>query len=287
MADFRRDQRVVTPASGDPLWLVSHFFPKWLHTVTIIISGLIGLAIVFWLKVDKRTALLIVSAAVFTAFVVISTLDNKLLQWDTHRNASFVELNANPTSTIPEDLPVPFGYKTAWIAVSSQDGLAVAQSLGLNQIEACSWAAGIQKAYDLRGVFITPPILGWTIAVGAVPDIEGELLLKNLESTSKDFHKAFYFGTHRVVEYQAWAIAEEGKLLRVFAWLGDRGEFPYDLGERTTEEIEMETGVKDFGCAPDEETVLELAARWVLDPRELEELHRDACGPGLFGTIEK
>jgi hypothetical protein len=184
------------------------------------------------------------------------------------------------------DLPRSFGYKTAWIAVPSQEGRTVAEWLGVESIEHCSWSSGIEKAYYLRGVFITPPILGWTMAVGALPEAGQDRFLPFMEWVSKKFHQAFYFGTHRIVEYQAWAIAEDGRIRRAFAWLGERGEFLLNIGDRTPEEVDLNTGLVDFECAPDEETVLELASRWVLDPRELEE-HTEARGPGWFGSLEK
>jgi hypothetical protein len=56
-----------------------------------------------------------------------------------------------------------------------------------------------------------------------------------------------------------------------------------NIGERTPEEVEIGTGLEDPDNAPDEETVLELASRWVMDPRELDQ-HTEARGPGLIGT---
>ena len=188
-----------------------------------------------------------------------------------------------PHSSNPDDLPISFGYKTAWIAVRSSDGRVLAESLGLKQIERCSWADGIDKAYKLRGVFVSPPIDEWTIAVGSLPEAGQDRFLPDLEEISRRFAHVFYFGTHRIVGYQAWAIAEKGHVRRAHAWLGERGEFLLNIGERTPEEVDLGTGLEDSENAPDEETVLELASRWVLDPRELDQ-HTEARGPGLIGT---
>jgi hypothetical protein len=104
-----------------------------------------------------------------------------------------------------------------------------------------------------------------------------------LENLSKQFAEAFYFGTHRIVGYHAWASAEKGKIRRAFGYLGERGEFLVNVGDRTPEEIEIGTGVADTDTAPDEESVLGLAASWVLDPREID-LYTEATGPGWLGT---
>src|SRR5581483_9955152 len=187
-----------------------------------------------------------------------------------------------PKMHSPDDLPISFGYKSAWIAVPSQDRRAFAESLNLKGIERCSWSDGLLKAYNLEGVFVTPPVLGWTMAVGAHPEAGQDSFLGLLELVSRRFRQAFYFGTHRIVEYQAWAIAKEGKIHRAFAWLGETGEFLLNISERTPEEIDLDTGLEDPESAPDEETVLDLASRWVLDPRTLEQ-HTEARGPGWFG----
>jgi hypothetical protein len=65
--------------------------------------------------------------------------------------------------------------------------------------------------------------------------------------------------------------------------VGEKGEFPINMGERTPEEIELGTGVKDLNSPPDEQTVLDLAGKWVLNPGEID-LHTEAMGPGSFGT---
>jgi hypothetical protein len=138
-------------------------------------------------------------------------------------------------------------------------------------------------AYCQEGIFISPPVDRWTVAVGRHPSADDTAFLPYLENLSKHFTEAFYFGTHRVTEYQAWARAEKGKIRRAFAYLGERGEFLVDIGARTPEETELGIGIKDQDNTPDEESLLGLAGKWVLDPREID-LHTVATGPGWFGT---
>jgi hypothetical protein len=193
--------------------------------------------------------------------------------------------NANPPrepNSDSDDVPVPFGYKISWIAVRSSNGETVAKSLGLKDLNICSWKQGIEQAYARKGTFITPVVEEWTIAIGMHPEAGQANFLAYLETLSKEFGEAFYFGTHRVVGYQAWGRAKEGKAVRAFGYLGERGEFLIDVGDRTPEEIELRIGIKDHDSAPDEETVLDLAGMWVLDPREID-LHTKATGPGLIG----
>lgn len=184
-------------------------------------------------------------------------------------------------SSILDDFPISFGYKSTWIAARTSDSQALADSLGLKECTKCSWADGIANAYSRLGVFVTPQVNEWTIAVGNLPEAGQERFLPYLMEISARFGQVFYFGTHRVVDYQAWAIAEQGQVRRAFGWLGESGEFLLNEGDRTPQEIELGTGVEDFENAPDEETVLTLASCWVLDPRQLS-LHTGSRGPGLF-----
>jgi hypothetical protein len=68
---------------------------------------------------------------------------------------------------------------------------------------------------------------------------------------------------------------------RAFAYLGERGEVLFDVGDRTMEEQALGVGAAfdedepwddddETSPWPDEETVLTLAGQWSLDPRTLE-----------------
>ena len=181
----------------------------------------------------------------------------------------------------PDDVPNQFGYKMCWIAVPSTDWQALVECLKLQQVERCSWTKGFQRAYEkYDGVFVTPPVGGWTLALGRLPEAAVELaeFIAFLEMLSDKFGKAYYFGTHRVAGYHVWAVAEQGAMKRVFGYGNDF----VDIGERTPEERELGIGVNDGEHWPDEEDVLNMAARWVLDPRDLD-LEVEACGPGWYG----
>jgi hypothetical protein len=167
--------------------------------------------------------------------------------------------------------------------VRSGEPGAVVRVLPLISPRPCSWAEGIRRAYDLQGVFATPALDGWTLAVGSLPEAGGIALEEILLNLSRAFGEACYFGTHRVVEYQAWARARAGTLERAFAYLGERGEFLVNLGARTADELELKSGIANLDDALDEEVVLSLATRWTLDPRQLED-RTDGRGPGCFAA---
>jgi len=62
---------------------------------------------------------------------------------------------------------VPFGPRTAWLALDTTDTEAVATALGLREVQAATWAEGIDAA-SRASVFVTPPLGDWTLAVGVV-----------------------------------------------------------------------------------------------------------------------
>ena len=188
----------------------------------------------------------------------------------------------DPSPSDGQDLPVSFGYKTTWIAVRSEDPGSVARALGLKNVKAASWANGVERADRQQGVFVSPPVDGWVLALGKLPDADGEAFETFLADLSARLGQVFFFATHRVVEYHAWAIADAGRITRAFSFIGDQGEFPVNTGEPLPEESELGIGEADLEAAPDEDHVLSIAAAWTIDPLNLEQ-HENAVGPGLFG----
>jgi hypothetical protein len=192
---------------------------------------------------------------------------------------------ANPAAgsdSDSEDVPIPFGYKASWIAIRGATPQAVAGHLNLKDLDSCSWKQGLQKALTYKGLFISPVVDEWVLIIGNPPDAGQASFRPFLKELSKAFGDVFYFGTHRVVGYNAWAIARGGEIVRAFAYLGERGEFLLNVGDRLPEEIELATGLEDEDGAPNEETVLDLAAQLVFDPREID-AYTEAVGPGHFG----
>ncbi|MFE9193521.1 hypothetical protein ACFYL6_28375 [Micromonospora sp. NPDC007208] len=181
------------------------------------------------------------------------------------------------------DAALGFGYKLDWLAIRARDATAVAAALNLSRPTPANWRDAVTAAYDDQGQWLlTPPLDRWTLAASRdVPAPEGDRFAPWLAALSQVLGEVQYFGTHRVVEYHGWGRARGGVVERAFAYLGERGEVLFDVGERTLEEQALGVGTvsdedepwdadDETSPWPDEETVLTLAGQWSIDPRTLE-----------------
>ena len=114
----------------------------------------------------------------------------------------------NPHIVTP---PQPFGYKTAWFAVRSDDMNAVAKAVELQQSQQVNWQYGIWHAYEYNDyqIFVTPPVQGWVLAVGMpiVWEIDSHAE-ERLARLSKQFGEAQLFGSVRTSDAYLWAKVE-------------------------------------------------------------------------------
>lgn len=203
----------------------------------------------------------------------------------------------SPKSSPPEkapdkfstpDKPRAFGYKCAWLAIHSEDTKAILEALNLKNPRAANWATGIEQAYGLERVFVTPPVQGWTLVVGlALPEAGGsghpDQCTPLLRRLSKQLGEVQYFATHRVVEYHAWAKAENGVIARAYAYVGEEGITLWNVGVLTPEEKAL--GFKfDETHFPNEEDVMKIAGKWSLNPLKLEEMNLQP-GVGVVGKL--
>ncbi|MCX5117876.1 hypothetical protein OG992_11845 [Micromonospora sp. NBC_00362] len=181
------------------------------------------------------------------------------------------------------DAALGFGYKIDWLATRDRDADAVAAALNLSRPTPATWRDAVTAAYDDQGQWLlTPPLDRWTLAASRdVPVPEDDRFTPWLAALSQLLGEVQYFGTHRVVEYHGWGRARGGVVERAFAYLGERGEVLFDVGERTLEEQALGVGAvsdedepwdddDETSPWPDEETVLTLAGQWSTDPRTLE-----------------
>ncbi len=198
------------------------------------------------------------------------------------------------------DKPIDFGYKTVWIAVKTGNKQRVAEILGLQNIQPSNWKSGIETAYD-DGVYITPQIGQWTLAVGVKLAHNNDLeninkLEKIINQLSTEFGEAQSFGTHRVTEYHHWMKSINGKISRVYSYIGERGENIKVFGELTkpemglnlfnslSEEAKSESywDREDLVYA-DEELVMKIAESWSVNPTRLTERKDVEDELGLVG----
>lgn len=155
---------------------------------------------------------------------------------------------------------VSFGYKHFWLAIKSNNMKKVASALGIKNPKETDWGMGIEKSYQ-NHVFVTPSIGQWILAVGY------EAEDAKMESLSKEFGEVQSFATHRGSDYHGWTKAVDGKIIRAFAVCGDVTE----MGEPTPVERKLiDFSDEDFATSIDEETVMQVAAGWSVNPMDLE-----------------
>lgn len=153
------------------------------------------------------------------------------------------------------DSPEGFGYKTSWFAVRTGEPKRVAQTLGLTDLVRANWASGIAAAYSSNKkpdgeeyVFISPPAEGWVLVVGwAMPYPDRRLQGRNADIDSrfnamfgalvKRFDEVQFFGSHRVVGFEAWARARGGRTERIFCYAD--GEVYENLGPQSLVEKQL------------------------------------------------
>lgn len=164
---------------------------------------------------------------------------------------------APPDATLDE--PVPFGYKTNWLAIRCEDPEQVLEAIGLPNRVRANWATGLANA-ERTGVFVSPPLEGFVLVVN------GEQLedwnVGIWERLRDNFSEVQLYESHRVSSYYCWEKYENGRLIRGCCYVEDRVE--EDVGPLTPEEQAV---MLARPCFPDEESVLDIAAAWGVDPR--------------------
>jgi hypothetical protein len=186
------------------------------------------------------------------------------------------------------DPPVEFGRNVAWLALRTERREDAARALALADTREVSWQKALDqldRAGDEAAAFVTPPVRGWTLVVLGPALVEQGTL--DLAALSIRFGEAQKFASRRVVDYYEWQRWVDGSPTRRYAWIGDRGEIPFDEGEpaRAERGILRQADLDgDWGDArlADESLVLDVAAEWSVDPSQLGEL--ETKGHGLVGT---
>lgn len=189
---------------------------------------------------------------------------------------------------IKQDKPIDFGYKIVWIAVKTNNKSELSKIIGLKNVKPSNWTRGIENAYD-KSVFITPQIGEWTLAVGmGLPFGDNQESIEKLEEIlnklSSVFGEAHFFGTHRVVEYHNWMKSVNGKMERIYSYIGEslknikvygkptETESKLNLFNSFSEEAKSDKyyNRKDLEYA-DEKLVMKVAESWSVNPTKLTE----------------
>lgn len=209
--------------------------------------------------------------------------------WYAKRNGATAEYKSEPKEIMTEqDKPIDFGYKIVWFAVKTDNKSELSKILGLKNSKPSNWKSGIENAYE-NSVFITPQIGEWTLAVGMglpLGDSQEsiEKIEKMLNKLSSEFGEAQFFGTHRVVEYHNWMKSVNGKMERIYSYVGESMENIKVYGKPT--ELESKLNLfnslseearsdeyydrEDLDYA-DEELVMKIAENWSINPSKLTE----------------
>ncbi|MBX3464300.1 MAG: hypothetical protein KF830_14105, partial [Planctomycetes bacterium] len=178
--------------------------------------------------------------------------------------------------------------------VPTADAAAVVRALGLRTVLPANWSAGLAGVRH-AGVFVTPPVGGFVLAVGA--DLRGAgadlaaFVPPLLERLAAAFGRAAWFLTDAAAEHHGWALAADGALVRGYAHDGVAGELFWH-GEVTAAERRLGCFLADprdrseeaGAWWPDERIVCDLAAAWSVDPRRLDGAGA-APGSGWVGRL--
>jgi hypothetical protein len=178
-----------------------------------------------------------------------------------------------------------------WLAVRSRNLLAVQSALGLQHAKPCSWTDALVSEQKL---FISPPVKGWILVLGSdLPDPGADIdqCFRFVVTLSRRLGQVQFFSASRILNHHAWVKADGGRILRAYAWAGTT---LWQQGECTPAEADL--GLKCFGYteSPDRrfdqpdvlavntDKVPQLAARWSVDPGQLDEPCLQA-EPGIAG----
>lgn len=174
------------------------------------------------------------------------------------------------------DTPIPFGFKTSWLCVKGFTPEEVIEKLGLKEPAVSSWKNAFANINN--GCFVSPMLNSkFVLVVGWGTDIITDDPAR-LDEVGTLFHEVQYFASHRVVDYAAWVKYKNGRKIRAYGFVGDVGEVLVNFGEPTPEEQALgfvnflPDNDVDFHRyeTPDEDTVVQIAAAWGINPLELD-----------------
>jgi len=169
----------------------------------------------------------------------------------------------------------------AWLAIRSRNLQAVQSALDLHHAKPCSWMEGLAGEEKL---FIAPPVKGWILVLGSgLPDPAEDVdaCFRFLLNLSRKLGSVQFFSASRISHHHAWVRLEAGRVLRAYAWAG---RTIWKQGLRTQAEHELGLKCLDYSdptdraaftppdaMAANADKVPLLAARWSLDPAEIDE----------------
>lgn len=196
--------------------------------------------------------------------------------------------------------PASLGRRPAlWIAIHTPDAAGVFNALGLDHPQPGHWT---QCAPGSGRMFVSVPVNGWTLICGdGIPDPLDDVdrCFRFLVNLSVALGHVQLFSASPILDDHAWARLESGRVIRAYAWA--EGQTLWNQGEPTKDERQLGLKCFSYGECTDpsdwrlRERVMEnlvkvplLAARWSLDPAELESVPstRASGVAGFAGSIQ-
>ncbi len=178
--------------------------------------------------------------------------------------------------------PPLFNLPARWLAVRSSNSMLIQSALGLHNPTPCSWEEGLSAAHEHK-LFISPPINGWTLIMGShlpEPADDVDRCFRFLLELSRKLGHVQFFSVNRPVNHHAWVQADQGVVVRAYAWAG---RTLWTQGKPTRAELELHLKCYGYGdgeeridfgrpdpAAMNTERLPLLAARWSIDPTSID-----------------
>lgn len=210
-----------------------------------------------------------------------------ILRWRHLRKDASVQKLPDIPATSPENAS-PFHHlalkrPNCWLAIKNRNLLAVQSALALHNPKPCSLLEGLAGEAEQK-LFVSPPVSGWTLVIGsALPDPTEDVdaCFRFLLEVSRKLGHVQYFFANPMLNHHGWAQAESGQILRGYAWAG---KTLWTQGLMTPAECDLSMRCFDYADSADvlqfgssdpasnnAEKVHLLAARWSVDPEDLDE----------------
>jgi len=233
--------------------------------------------------------LLFGSALIIGAGIVLLVL--RLLRRKPQRSKAAPEFNLDGFFW-PAARPSYLRRPNSWLVIKSRNLLAVQSALGLHNPRPCSWSEGVAGEKKL---FISPPVKGWILVIGSglpEPSEDVDACFRFVLDLSRKLGHVQFFSASHILHHHAWVKAEGGRIQRAYAWAG---KTIWKQGIRTPAEMELGLKCLDYAdpservffsspdaMAANADKVPLLAARWSLDPAEIDERFFEH-EPGISG----
>lgn len=120
----------------------------------------------------------------------------------------------------PEVYGLPYNQPDVWLAIRNRNVDHILEAFGMQNITPCTWEDGLENT-DRRGIFVSPPIGGWTLVLGPrLPDLSGDVdaLFRFITQLSARLGHVQYFHSNAALHHHAWVRSEYGRIHRAFAW---------------------------------------------------------------------